>query len=129
MGTFHSSAPYLGNDILNAADSLLVIEGDLVGHLPIAPRARINFTVGISDTSLHTSLTTEKGSDLAIGQTADENDHRMGATAGLDFEWRLGEVMSVLVGYHVYPHIGSSVLRDSASGTATGIFAGLHFEF
>jgi len=129
MGTFHSSAPYAGTDVLNAADSLVIIEGDLVGHLPFASRARLNLSVGISDTSLHTTFTTQNGTALALGQTAAETDHRLGATAGLDVEYRLTDVTSVLIGFHAYPHIGSSVLRDSASGTATAIFGGIHFEF
>ena len=129
LGTFHSSAAYNGTDVLAAEDSLLVIEGDLVGHFPLTQNARVDLTLGLAESVLKTTLTTEHGSALATDQAGRDNVRRLGPTAGIDLEWRLGEVTSVIVGYHLYPRVGSPALRDSASGTATAILAGLKFEF
>jgi len=129
VGTFHSSAAYNGTDVLNAEDSLLVIEGDLVGHFPLAANARIDVTIGLAESALKTTLSTQHGSPLATGQRGTDNVRRLGPTAGIDLEWRLGDVTSVILGYHIYPRVGSPVLRDSASGTAKAILAGLKFEF
>ncbi len=129
LGTFHSSAAYNGTDVLTAEDSLLVIEGDLVGNIPLSANTRIDLTLGLAESALKTTLTTAHGSALAAGQASTDNVRRLGATAGVDLEWRLGEVSSVIVGYHLYARVGSPVLRDSASGTAKAILAGLKFEF
>ena len=129
LGTFHSSAAYNGTDVLSAEDSLLVIEGDLVGHFPLTPNTRIDLTIGLAESALKTTLTTRNGSALASDQPATDNVRRFGPTAGVDFEWRLGDVTSVIVGYHLYPRVGSPTLRDSAFGTAKAILAGLKFEF
>ena len=129
FGTFHSSAAYNGTDVLNAEDSLLVIEGDLVGHFPLTPNTRIDLTLGVAESALKTTLSTQHGSALVTNQPGTDNVRRFGPTAGVDLEWRLGDVTSVIVGYHLYPRVGSPVLRDSASGTAKAILAGLKFEF
>ena len=129
LGNFHSSAAYGGTDVLRAEESLLVIEGDLVGNIPLTANTRIDLTLGIAESALKTTLTTQFGSALATGQSSTDNVRRFGATAGVDLEWRLGDVSSVIVGYHLYPRVGSPALRDSASGTAKVILAGLKFEF
>ena len=129
LGNFKSSAAYNGSDVLNAEASLLVIEGDLVGNIPLTANTRIDLTLGIAESALKTTLATQNGSALASGQRSTDNVRRLGATAGVDLEWRLGDVSSVIVGYHLYPRVGSPVLRDSASGTAKAILAGLKFEF
>ena len=129
LGTFHSSAVYNGTDVLNAEDSLVVIEGDLVGHFPLTANTRVDLTLGLAESALKTTLTTQHGSALAADQPGTDNVRRLGPTAGVDFEWRLGDVTSVIVGYHLYPRVGSPDLRDSAAGTAKAILAGLKFEF
>jgi hypothetical protein len=129
LGTMNSYAPYNGTDVLNVQTSLLVVEGDLIANIPIAPDARIDFTGGIAETGLQSSITTQAGSALPVGQNASDNVRRFGVTAGADLEWRLGDVTSVLVGYHLYTHVGSSVLRDSASGNVGAIFGGVRFQF
>jgi outer membrane protein with beta-barrel domain len=129
VGTMHSTAAYGAGDNLTAAASLVVVEADLVGHFPLTANTRLDLTLGITDTALQTTLSTQNGSALPIGQTNSDNVHRLGATAGVDLEWRLGDVSSVILGYHVYPRVGSTVIRDSAYGTAKAILAGLKFEF
>jgi hypothetical protein len=129
FGSMNSHAAYAGTDVLNAQATLIVVEGDLVATIPIAPRARIDFDAGVTDSGLHTTASTQNGTALPIGESGDDNVHRIGATAGASFEWRLGDVSSLIIGYHAYARVGSSRLRDSVSGTATGLFAGVHFEF
>jgi hypothetical protein len=129
LGTMHSRAPYGSTDTLTAEASVLLIEGDIVGNFPLSPSSRLDVTLGITETALHTTLSTQRGSALPTGQRGDDNVRRLGATAGIDLEWRLGAVTSLLVGYHIYPRVGSPVLRDSASGTAKALLCGLRFEF
>jgi hypothetical protein len=125
----NSSAPYAGGDTLIVQSALVIIEADVVGHFPLTPSSRLDLSLGITDTGLATTLSTRNGSALPIGQTASDHAHRVGATTGVDLEWRLGSVSSLIVGYHLYPHVGSSVLRDSTSGTAKAILGGVKFEF
>ena len=129
LGSFDSSAPYLGNDVLNSYTNLITFEGDVVGYLPLAARLRLALTLGVTDSGLHTTLTTHNGNALPLGELGDQNVHRFGATGGLDFEIRLTDVTSFVIGYHAYTRNGSAALRDSPSGTANAIFGGLHFEF
>lgn len=129
LGTMNSYAPFNATDVLNVQTSLLMVEGDLVANIPVAPDARIDFTGGIAETALQSSISTQNGSSLPSGQGTSDNVRRFGLTAGVDFEWRLGDVTSILVGYHAYTHVGSSVLRDSASGTVGAILGGVRFQF
>jgi hypothetical protein len=129
IGTMNSSAPYAVGDTLNAAASLVIVEADLIGHIPLTPGSRVDLTLGATDTALLTSLSTQNGSSLPVGQASTDNVRRFGATAAIDLEWRLSDVTSLIVGYHFYAHVGSPVLRDSASGTAKAILGGFKFEF
>jgi hypothetical protein len=129
LGSLASSAPYLGTDRLSSSSSMIVVEGDLVANIPVAPRARFDFTAGATVTGLHTTLSTLSGSGFPPGVTGDQNVRRFGATVGADFEWRLGDVTSIIIGYHFYNRVGSSRLLDSQGGNASGIFGGMHFEF
>lgn len=129
VGFMKSSAVYAGTDVLRAQTTLQVIEGDLVGHWPFARNARVDLSLGIAETGLHTTLATQNGTALPTGETGEQKVRRLGPTAGLDLEYRLTDTTSVLIGYHAYAHVGSPVLRDSASGTASTLFAGAHFEF
>jgi hypothetical protein len=129
MGTLKSRAAYAQGDTLRADTSLNVLEADLVGHLPFASRGRVDFSAGLTETALHTTVSTAAGSALPVGEDGDQNVRRLGATAGLDVEWRLTDITSLLLGYHVYPRVGSSKLRDSASGSPGMLLAGVQFEF
>jgi hypothetical protein len=129
LGTMQTNAPYGAGDVMSVQTSLLVIEGDLVANIPVAPNARIDLTLGVAETGLNSTIFTQNGSALPPGQGASDNVRRLGATGGLDVEWRLTSVTSILIGYHAYTHVGSPVLRDSAAGTATALLAGVRFEF
>ena len=129
LGTMTSSARYLASDVLNVETSLFVIDADLVANIPVAPSARVDITLGVAESALHSTVRTQNGSALPAGTNGGDNVRRLGVTAGLDLEWRISDVVSVLVGYHAYTHVGSPTLRDSASGTATAILAGFRFEF
>lgn len=125
----NSSSAYAAGDLLRAQSKLSVFEGNLVGHVPFATNARLDLSLGLAETALHTLVSTLHGSSLPSGETGNQNVRRLGPTAGLDVEYRISDVVSVLVGYHAYTRVGSPALRDSASGTATAILAGMHFEF
>lgn len=129
MGTMSSSAPINGTDVVNVQTSLVIIEGNLVANIPVAPTARVDITGGVIESGLDSSTATQNGTPLPVGQGATNNVRRLGVTAGLDLEWRLGDVTSVLIGYHAYTHVGSPVLRDSAGGTVNALLAGFRFEF
>jgi outer membrane protein with beta-barrel domain len=129
IGAMNSSAPYAVGDTVTAAASLVIVEADLIGHIPLTPGTRVDLTIGATDTALLTSLSTQNGSALPAGQSSTDNVRRFGATAAIDLEWRLGDVTSLIVGYHVYARVGSPLLRDSASGTAKAILGGFKFEF
>ena len=129
FGSFNSSTPYATIDTLQAQSSIIAAEADLVGHLPFASRGRVNVALGLAETALHTTLATTLGTTLPGGIPSDENVHRTGATAGVELEFRLTDMSSLLVGYHGYTHVGSGKLAGSASGQVNVILAGVHFEF
>ena len=129
LGTLSSHAPYAATDTLSADVTATILEAELVAKIPIAANARIDLTGGIAESALHSVISTQRGSALPPGETGDDTVRRLGATAGADFEWRLSDVTSIIVGYHVYTHVGSPKLADSAAGTAKAILAGVHFEF
>ncbi|GEM_PF-4768248 len=129
VGTMSSSAPYNGTDVLGADVTLSVLEADLVGHIPVTPNSRVDLTAGIAESSLHTLVSTQQGSLLPPGESGDDNVRRLGPTLGADLEWRLGDVVSVMAGCHVYTRVGSPKLADSASGTVKLLLVGIHLEF
>jgi hypothetical protein len=132
IGYMKSSAPYHpggANDQVNASTALNVIEANLVGRLPLAARARIDLTLGLAETSLDSTLSTQLGSSLPSGQSTTLDVRRFGYDAGIDAEWMLGEHLSLIVGYHEYPNAGSARVVGSANGPF-GLFAGgIHVEF
>jgi hypothetical protein len=129
FGQYNRSVPYAAGDTLEAQSAIVAIEGDLVGRLPIAPFARVNLSLGIAETGLHTTLSTIFGTALPGNIPADENVRRFGPAGGAELEFRLSERSSLLVGYHGYAHVGSSRLAGSAAGRVGAILAGAHFEF
>lgn len=129
LGHFKSSVPYASSDVLTASTTLAVVEADLVARIPVASNARIDLTGGLAESGFNTSISTRNGSALPAGSESSANVRHFGFTTGLDLEWRVGEVTSVILGYHLYTHVGSSSIPESAAGTANGIFGGLHFEF
>jgi hypothetical protein len=129
FGPFNSSTAYGVGDTLQAQSQVIVIETDLVGHIPVAPRARFNLSAGIAETALHTTLSTVFGTPLPPGIPTDENIRRTGVAGGIELEFRLTQMSSALLGYRRYTHVGSGRLAGSASGEVSALFAGLHFEF
>ena len=129
MGPFKSHSPYLVYDELTAETSFVAIEANLVGKLPLAAIARIDFTLGAAASGLDTTLVTASGSAVPPGQENPIHSRHLGFTAGADFEVRLGDHSSLIAGYHVYPGVGSSHTVGSANGTMSLIGVGAHFEF
>jgi hypothetical protein len=129
LGNFKSSAPYAGTDTLKASSQLVIVEGELVARIPVTPNSRVDLTGGVCESGLNTSISTQNGSALPVGSSSSENVRRFGVTAGLDVEWRLSDVTSVILGYHLYTHVGSGAALESASGNASALFGGMHFEF
>lgn len=129
LGNYKSSAPYGHSDYVNASSVLIAVEAELTARIPIASNVRVDASAGIAETGLNTTMSTSNGSALPAGTAVTLNVKRFGPTAGLDFEWRLSDVTSVILGYHVYERVGSSSQLQSASGAASALFGGLHFEF
>jgi hypothetical protein len=129
LGSFSSSVPYAAGDTLTASTTLAIVEADLVARIPVASNVRFDITGGFAESGFNTSISTHNGSALPSGSESSAYVRRFGLTTGLDAEWRFSDVTSFILGYHLYTHVGSSRLAESASGTANGLFAGLHFEF
>ena len=117
------------SDQLHAATALNVVEANLVGRLPLTSGLRLDFTLGAAETSLDTTLSTQLGSSLPTGQANPIHVRRFGYDAGADAEWMLSDHLSALLGYHVYPNVGSNHTLGSANGTFSLVALGLHIEF
>ena len=132
IGYMKTSAPYHpggADDQVNATTVLNVIEANLVGRIPLAARARIDVTLGLAETSLDSTLSTQLGSSLPSGQSTTLGVRRFGYDAGIDAEWMLGEHLSLIVGYHEYPNAGSARVIGSANGPFGLLAGGVHVEF
>lgn len=128
-GHFVSDVAYGNADRLSASTTFDAIEADLVAKLPIAPVVRVDLTAGLAATGLKTNLATVLGSALPLTQPAAENSKHLNLTGGVDVELRISDHIAAIVGAHAYPHVGSSRLVGSASGTVSLLAAGVHFEF
>ena len=128
IGTLRSRAPFGTSDTLVAGLEFAAIEVDIVGRIPLAANFRVDLSAGAAATGLKTSLATTHGSALPP-EPATLNARRAGPTVGADVEWRLGESMSLIAGWHLYSHVGSSSIVGLASGSMTLIAAGVHIEF
>jgi Outer membrane protein beta-barrel domain len=129
LGPFRSRSPYLSTDEVIAEASLVAIEANLVGRVPLATSFRIDLTLGAIAERLETLISTASGSALPPGQRSTVDSHHLGITVGADLEWRLTENTSLMIGYHAYPDVGSNNLIGSAKATLSLIAAGVHFEF
>lgn len=124
-----SSAPYLTTDQINAQSELTVFDVNLIGRIPLSSRARIDLMAGPAESSLYSSLSTALGSSLPSGQSNPVHVRRFGYDAGIDAEWMLSEHLSFLVGYHIYPNVGSARVIGSSNGNFSLLAAGIHVEF
>jgi len=124
---YHPSAGV--TDQVRAETALNVIEVNLVGRVPLAQRLRADLTLGVAETSLDTSLSTQYGYALPTGQANPVTVRRFGYDAGIDGEWMAGEHLSLIVGYHAYPNVGSASTVGSAHGSFGLFGAGVHIEF
>jgi Outer membrane protein beta-barrel domain len=129
LGPFRSRAPYLSTDEVIAEASLVAIEANLIGRVPLATNFRLDLTLGAMAERLETLVSSASGSALPPGQRSTVDSHHLGITLGADLEWRLTENTSLMVGYHAYPDVGSNNLIGSAKVTLSLIAAGVHFEF
>lgn len=129
LGRFSSRAPYLSADEVVAETSLVALEADLLGRLPIAPNLRLDLVLGAVAEGLETQLSTAHGSALPAGQRSLVDTNHLGVTFGADLEWRLTENTSLIFGYHAFPNVGSDTLIGSAKGTLSLIAGGVHVEF
>ena len=128
IGTLRSRARYGSTDTLVAETQFNAVEVDLVGRIPLAEDFRVDLSAGAAVSGLRTTLTTVQGSTLPP-QPGALNARRVGPAAGADLEWRLGDSASLIVGYHLYSHVGSARIVGLASGTMTLLAAGLRIEF
>jgi len=133
VGYAKSSAPYVPvagvQDQVNAKTALNVIEANLVARAPLARGFRLDFTLGLAETSLDTSLSTQLGSALPSGQSNPVHARHFGYDAGVDAEWMISDHLSAVVGYHAYPQAGSTSTIGSTRGTFSLLGAGIHMEF
>jgi hypothetical protein len=129
LGPFRSRSPYLSTDEVIAEASLVAIEANLIGRVPVATNFRIDLTLGAIAERLETLISTASGSALPPGQRSTVDSHHLGVTLGADLEWRLTENTSLMLGYHAYPDVGSNNLIGSAKVTLSLIALGVHFEF
>lgn len=133
IGYAKSSAPYTPsagvNDQVDADTALNVIEANLVGRAPVARGLRLDFSLGLAETSLDSTLSTKLGSSLPYGQSNPVHARHFGYDAGVDAEWMLSEHVSALLGYHAYPQAGSSSMVGSTKGTFSLLGVGMHMEF
>ena len=130
IGTLRSRAPFPPppTETLAAETEFTAIEAQLVARIPLADNVRLDLGAGAAATGLRTTLRTAQGSALPP-EPGTLNARRAGPTVGADVEWRLGESTSLIVGYHLYSHVGSSTIVGLASGNMTLIAAGLRLEF
>ena len=133
IGYAKGSAPYKPsasvNDEVDAKTALNVIEANLVGRAPLARGFRLDFSAGLAETSLDSTLSTKLGSSLPFGQSNPVHARHFGYDAGVDAEWMVSEHVSALLGYHAYPQAGSSSTIGSTKGTFSLLGVGLHMEF
>ena len=128
LGPLRSRASYAGTTHEVTAEAVFeAIEAVVVGHLPFAGSGRVDLSLGLVAGGLATQLTTAYG--LPAGQRNRINAHQLGLTTGADVEWRLGESIALIVGYHLYPDVGSKRLIGSSNGTLSVIAGGIHVEF
>lgn len=116
-------------DQLNTSTDLNLFEVNLIARLPLAERFRFDVTVGGAESSLSTTLSTGNGSSLPYGQPSPVHVRHFGYDAGLDAEWRLSDHVSLILGDHVYPNVGSNHVQGSHNGTFTILAGGVHIEF
>ena len=132
IGTLRSRAPYTatatGRDTLVAETEFDAIEADLAGRITVSSDFRVDLSAGIAITGLKTTLRTELGSALPP-EPGTLNARRTGLAAGIDAEWRLGNSASLIAGYHLFSHVGSSQIVGLASGNMTLIAGGVRIEF
>lgn len=128
MGTLRSRAPFAGTDTLVAETQFDAVEADLVGRIPLASSFRVDLSIGAALTGLKTTLKTQQGSALPP-EPGTLNARRAGLAAGVDAEWRLGPSVSLIAGYHLFSHVGSSKVVGLASGNMTLIAGGIRIEF
>jgi hypothetical protein len=125
----HSSAPYLGTDEITAITTISIIEAAVVAHVPLAKWVRVDLTGGAAVTASDTPFGTRLGSSLPLGQSADVHVRKFGATGGVDLEWRMSEVWSLIVGDHFYPGVGSASTVGAGHGTVSILYGGVNITF
>lgn len=128
IGTLRSRASFGVTDTLVAQTQFDAVEADIVGRIPLAASFRVDLSVGAAITGLKTTLRTEQGSALPpLPGTL--NARRAGLAVGADVEWRLGQSASLIAGYHLFSHVGSSKIVGLASGTMMVLAGGVRIEF
>ncbi len=132
IGTLRSRAVYTatpaGPDTLVAETEFDAVEAVLAGRITVSSDFRVDLSAGIATTGLRTTLRTELGSALPA-EPGTLNARRTGLAAGVDAEWRLGHSASLIAGYHLFSHVGSSQIVGLASGNMTLVAGGVRIEF
>jgi hypothetical protein len=126
---FHSSAPYLSTDEITATTTISIIEAGLIAHVPLAKWVRVDLTGGGCVTASDTPFSTRLGSNLPPTQASDVHIRKFGVTGGVDLEWRMSEVWSLIVGDHFYPGVGSASTVGAGHGTVSIFYGGVNITF
>ncbi len=129
IGYMKNSAPYLASDSLSTQTVLNVFSIDAVGRLPLTSHFRLDGLLGVAESALITDVSTALGSSLPVGQSNPVHVRRFGVDGGVNAEWRTSDHLSLLLGYHAYPNVGSSRVTGSANGLFSMITGGFHVEF
>jgi len=126
---FTSNAPYLANDEVTSTTTISIVEAAFVARIPLATWVRIDLTGGAAVTACDSSFGTKLGNNLPLGQSNPVHVRKFGAAAGVDLEWRMSEVWSLIVGDHFYPGVGSSSTIGAGHGTLSILSGGVHIQF